>query len=98
MIGENKDCKSSKTFVKKGLFKRTRGEVSTVHRKKDVPVEYLYNYINVRIKNIRFLQTFAVILSQCDVVFTHLANDCWHFHQRGGTFEKKQQGANDIKD
>ena len=61
MIGENKDCKYSKKFVKKGLFKRTRGEVtrrttrnscpqSTV--KKDVAVECLYNYINIKIKKI----------------------------------------------
>ena len=54
-------------------------QLSTVHRKKDV-ADCLYNYINIKIKkNIRFLQTFSVILSQCDVVFTHLANDCRHF-------------------
>ena len=55
----------------------------------------LYNYINTKI--IRFLQTFAVILSQSVVVFTHLANDCRHFIDVGAR-EKKEPGVNDIKD
>ena len=64
-------------------------QLSTVHRKKDV-ADCLYNYINIKIKkNIRFLQTFSVILSQCDVVFTHLANDCRHFYRRRGHLRKE---------